>query len=162
VHHRQPVLEYMHAGKRAAVHDWRAADAFKEGQPQEHDDFRREGESVSHELVGELERRVGDDGPDVGRRAVLHQEVNAMLGVGAAVVHQIRGINLVSSAPQDAHNRAGAAGGLPDNLGQVFRTQERPRGKGGRLVQVVTPHGEGGLGIPGVQSCGHSDFVLDR
>ena len=74
-------------------------------------------------LIGQLIGRVGDDRPNREARRPLHQEIDTVFGIRAAIVDQIGGVYPVASRPQDSDDATGAAGRLPNGVRQAFGPQ---------------------------------------
>lgn len=117
VHSREAVAEYMDPGELTAVKNDTASRAFKEGQAQKHHNLRRERQSVNHKFIREFVWRVGNDSADVKARRLLHEKVDSIFRIIAAVINKISRVDFVPRRPQSRHDAAGAASWLPDNLG---------------------------------------------
>src|SRR6516225_747448 len=140
VHHRQPLAKNVDTLEPAGFEDCAAPLALEERQAQQHVHARAEQQRVAHELIGELERWISDDRADViGRRTVLHQEVDSgLVLIRRAVVDQISRPNLMAMGAQDANNSARSARRLPYCAGwnRLDREQRAHRLRR-RLIEIV-------------------------
>jgi hypothetical protein len=75
MHHRQSIPKHEDAGEVARFQNVAPALAFKECQPQEHHDLRRELPRLQDEFLREFVWRVGDDALAAIGRPLLKEEV---------------------------------------------------------------------------------------
>jgi hypothetical protein len=107
MHHWQSAAENMDPGEPAPLKDRHAPIAFQKSEPQKHDYERTKFERLGYEFIGELERRIGNDGVGGATRsnrkstpALLSGQPQALRSVATTVCPASRSTRTIDPGPQ--------------------------------------------------------------
>src|SRR5262249_42550666 len=139
MHHGKSFAKTANPRRTAVLENVAPPLALIKREPHKHHDEWADLDGVRGELLSQLVRRVGDDGPTSGRQ-LFHDEIAPVDRI--PVIDEIRREDLMAGGPQRAHDRTATARRPPKAMWQVLDSEQRLNGNGRSFVEVVAALGE--------------------